>query len=222
MSSLIKSVTGYVAAPPEPFLVTHRTLERVQGLIDAVPLDQYILNVGAGSTNYGPRVINIDIFDSGTTTVIGSALELPFPDNSVDLVIMQGVLEHVRDADKTLKECVRVLKGGGIFYTEMPFMQPFHESPVDFRRCTLPGLSEMCLPLEHIDSGLHIGPASTLTWILRELLAGAISGGNPRLYPRLNSLIGWVVFPIKYFDYWLENKAYLHRIGSSFYYIGKK
>jgi SAM-dependent methyltransferase len=222
MSGLIKKTRAVIAAPPEPFLETERSKQRVRALIKSIPSNGAIVNVGAGYTNFGVRVINTDIFNSGTTDVISSALELPFADESVGLVVLQGVLEHVRDADLTLTECIRVLKKGGLFYTEMPFMQPYHESPIDLRRCTLPGLAEMCKPLREVESGMNIGPASTLTWIIRELFAGLFSGGDPYLYPRVNSLVGWVVFPLKYLDHWLEKKPHLHRIGSSFYFIGQK
>ena len=222
MTSLIKKTKALVAAPPVPFLVTARTQNRVLRMIDSMPDGAIILNVGAGFTNYGERVINLDIFDSGTTTVIASGLELPFDDEVADLIILQGVLEHVVDADKTLEECFRVMKRGALFYTEMPFMQPYHESPIDLRRCTRPGLPVLCQPLVEVETGIHIGPASTLTWIIREILAGVLSGGNEWLYPRVNSLVGWVVFPLKYADYWLEKKPYLHRIASSIYYIGRK
>jgi ubiquinone/menaquinone biosynthesis C-methylase UbiE len=191
-------------------------------MIDEMPSGSVILNVGSGYTDYGERVVNNDIFDSGTTDVIASALELPYADETADLVIMQGVLEHVLDAQRTLDECIRVMRPGARFYTEMPFMQPYHESPIDMRRCTLPGLAEMCKPLKHIESGMNVGPASTVTWITRELLAGLLSGGSEYYYPRISSLVGWVVFPFKYLDHWLEKKSYLHRIGSSFYYIGEK
>src|SRR5687768_13575955 len=171
MTGLIKKTRAVVAAPPEPFLETERSKQRLRKLIDSMPLQSTILYGGSGYAYLGERVINTDIFDSGTTDVISSALELPFDDESADLVILQGVLEHVKDADRTLEECIRVMKSGAHFYTEMPFMQPYHESPIDLRRCTLPGLAEMCKPLRHVESGMNVGPASTLTWIVRELLA---------------------------------------------------
>lgn len=181
-----------------------------------------ILNVGAGYADYGPRVINLDIFDSGTTDILASALALPFADGGVDLAILQGVLEHVEDADATVRECVRVLKPGGLFYTEMPFLQPYHELPIDLRRSTRPGLEKLCEPLVEVESGIHIGPASTLTWFIRELLAGVLSGGSWNVYRRINSLVGWVVFPLKYADYFLEKLPHLHVIASSCYYVGRK
>lgn len=222
MTGIVKRTRAILAAPPEPFLETDRTKRIVHELINTMPVNSVILNVGAGYSDLGERVINTDIFDSGTTDVISSALELPFADGSADLVILQGVLEHVLDAQRTLDECIRVMRPGAKFYTEMPFMQPYHESPIDLRRCTLPGLAELCRPLKHIASGMNVGPASTLTWITRELLASLLSGGNEYYYPRVNSLVGWFVFPFKYLDHWLERKPYLHRIGSSFYYIGEK
>ena len=222
MTSLIKKTRAAIAVPPEPFLESERSKLRLIGLIESLGENAVIVNVGAGFSDLGPRVINTDIFDSGTTNVISSALALPFADESIDLVIMQGVLEHVPDASRTLDECIRVIKQGGKLYTEMPFLQPYHEAPIDMRRCTLPGLAEMCKPLRLVESGMNVGPASTLTWITRELLAGVLSGGNERLYPRVSSLVGWFLFPFKYLDHWLETKPHLHRIGSSFYYIGEK
>jgi ubiquinone/menaquinone biosynthesis C-methylase UbiE len=222
MTSLLKKVSAVLAAPPEPFLETGRTARRVRGLVDAAGERALIFNVGAGYTSYGPRVVNVDIFDSGTTNIIASAMALPFADGCADLVILQGVLEHVRDAQSTLDECYRVLKPGGLFYTEMPFLQPYHESPIDMRRATRPGLAHLCEPLEEVESGIHIGPASVLTWVLRELLAQLISGGRFHVYRRVSSLVGWVVFPLRYADYVLERVPHLHTIASSCYYLGRK
>ncbi|PYS75765.1 MAG: hypothetical protein DMF66_18480, partial [Acidobacteria bacterium] len=131
-------------------------------------------------------------------------------------------LEHVRDAERTLSECYRVLKPGGLFYTEMPFLQPYHESPIDMRRATRPGLAHLCAPLEEVESGIHIGPASAMTWMLRELLAQLISGGSFDIYRRVSSLVGWVVFPLRYADYALERIPHLVTIASSCYYLGRK
>jgi SAM-dependent methyltransferase len=218
----LKKIRAVLAAPPEPFLVTARSKRRLQALVDSTPVAAIVLNVGAGYTFFGPRVVNVDIFDSGTTTVIASALALPFADGCADLVILQGVLEHVRDAERTLAECYRVLKPGGLFYTEMPFLQPYHESPIDMRRATRPGLSHLCAPLEEVESGIHIGPASALTWMLKELLARLVSGGNFDVYRRAAPLIGWVVFPLRYADYVLERIPHLDAIASSCYYLGRK
>ncbi|HEY3104447.1 MAG TPA: class I SAM-dependent methyltransferase [Pyrinomonadaceae bacterium] len=218
----MRSLKHVLATPPDPFLVTMRTQRRVGSLVASAGDNATILNVGAGYTDLGPRVINIDIFDSGTTDVIGSAMALPFPDACTDLVILQGVLEHVEDAAGTIAESVRVLKPGGLFYTEMPFLQPYHESPIDLRRSTKAGLATLCAPLVEIESGIHIGPAATFAWFTRELLARLLSGGRPRVYAKASSLIGWLVFPLKYVDYFFERIPHLHTVASSCYYLGRK
>ncbi|MEC4888429.1 MAG: methyltransferase domain-containing protein [Nitrospira sp.] len=41
---------------------------------------------------------------------------LPFPDDSHDLVIAEGVLEHVRSQEETLHECRRVLSSAGVAF----------------------------------------------------------------------------------------------------------
>ena len=45
----------------------------------------------------------------------GAGENLPFPNNSFDVVICCDVLEHVRDLPKVISEISRVLKSGGIF-----------------------------------------------------------------------------------------------------------
>ena len=222
MAIVPKKLSAFLASPPDPFLVTARSVQRVSALIEAAGPNATILNVGAGHTSLGDRVVNIDIFDSGTTDVIASAMALPFPDACADLVILQGVLEHVEDGASTLAESVRVLKPGGLFYTEMPFLQPYHESPIDLRRSTKAGLATLCKPLVEIESGIHIGPAATFAWFLREFWARLLSGGRPSVYAKASTVIGWLVFPIRYADHFFEKIPHLHTIASSCYYLGRK
>ena len=221
MGSLQK-IKSTVAAPPDPFIVTRRSQARVQELVSTAGEQATIFNVGAGYTDLGANVINIDIFDSGTTDLIASAMSLPLSDQCADLVILQGVLEHVQDAAGTIAESVRVLKPGGLFYTEMPFLQPYHESPIDLRRSTKSGLATLCAPLVEIESGIHIGPAATFTWLTREFLARLVSGGRPGVYAKASSIIGWILFPLRYADRFLERLPHLHTVASSCYFLGRK
>jgi ubiquinone/menaquinone biosynthesis C-methylase UbiE len=45
--------------------------------------------------------------------------ELPFPDNSFDIVVLSNVLDHVENPEKVLSEAARILKKGGIFHFEV-------------------------------------------------------------------------------------------------------
>jgi SAM-dependent methyltransferase len=57
------------------------------------------------------------------TFVTGSGESLPFPGGGFDCILSYDVLEHVCDVDKTVKECLRVLRVGGSLYAIFP---PFH------------------------------------------------------------------------------------------------
>lgn len=46
----------------------------------------------------------------------GTAENMPYPDNSFDVVYCCDVLEHVRDLNKAISEISRVLKSGGMFF----------------------------------------------------------------------------------------------------------
>jgi ubiquinone/menaquinone biosynthesis C-methylase UbiE len=49
------------------------------------------------------------------TFVIEDACSLNFPDNSFDVTMSFGMLEHFEDIDTPIKEAVRVLRPGGVF-----------------------------------------------------------------------------------------------------------
>lgn len=47
--------------------------------------------------------------------------ELPFGDESFDLLICNHVLEHIRDDSRALSECFRVLRHGGVAILQVPY-----------------------------------------------------------------------------------------------------
>lgn len=50
----------------------------------------------------------------------GAGEDIPLPDASVDLVVMNDVMEHVIDPGRVLTECARVLRPGGRLGTVFP------------------------------------------------------------------------------------------------------
>lgn len=52
--------------------------------------------------------------------VVGSILEIPFPENTFDVVVSSEVIEHTPDPYKALHEIYRVLKPGGIMVLSTP------------------------------------------------------------------------------------------------------
>lgn len=83
--------------------------------------DKRVLDVGSGQGVYQDFVSDFTGLDISSTAarfyhkpfVVGSATELPFPDNSFDAVWTLDVLEHVPQPERALSEMRRVLRPGG-------------------------------------------------------------------------------------------------------------
>lgn len=66
-----------------------------------------------------------------------SIVDLPYPDESFDIVISDQVLEHVEgDPYTAVDECHRVLKKGGYVIHTTCFINPVHGAPDDYWRFT--------------------------------------------------------------------------------------
>ena len=88
-----------------------------------------ILDVGAGSggivtefKNATNNLIGIDVDKKGISrnnfldrAIIGDAERLPIESNSVDVVVCQFVLEHLKNPEEVFREIYRVVKPGGRF-----------------------------------------------------------------------------------------------------------
>lgn len=138
-----------------------------------------MLNAGCGNRDIGPwlmaqgvqRLVNYDVASSLPDAVIGRLEAMPFPDNHFDAILCNAVLEHVGDAEAVMGELARVLTSGGHAVLAVPFLQPYHECPADFRRYTAEGLAAI-----GVKAGLRpfaINPvhssAQTLGWIAWEI-----------------------------------------------------
>lgn len=110
-----------------------------------------VLDIGSGNRSIAPflggenTIYCIDFPDTNSRytsipDIYGDACSLPIADESVDVILLLEVLEHVPSADRALKEVHRALKVGGSLYISVPFIYPIHDAPYDFRRFTLHGL----------------------------------------------------------------------------------
>lgn len=117
--------------------LTDYHLDFVRNLSSKIDLeDKVILEVGCGkgeilkfiASKYKPRyMVGIDPMISDVYKAEegdhwkmckGDALDLSFPNQSFDLVISVAAFEHISNLDQCLAEIKRVLKPGGVFYTE--------------------------------------------------------------------------------------------------------
>ena len=125
--------------PPGPCHDPRRP-ERLKRLWQRFPLGSVVLDVGAQNARLREDIITLDLAPFDGVDLVGNALRMPLASDSVDLIINTGVLEHVENVEKVVAEFHRVLRPGGVVYTEIPFMQGYHPDPTDFQRLTYQGL----------------------------------------------------------------------------------
>lgn len=186
---------------------TYKTKEgsrRQQRFIDGLGPDAVILNVGSGTDDYGPRVVNMDIDAFQNVDVVGRSEWLPVQSESVDGLITTGVLEHVGDLGATLREIDRVMRPGAQVFHEVPFIQGFHGT-IDYRRFTYQGTRDLVEHYELIDEGVAVGPSSALVWVLSQWLGMLFSFGNQRVYFIAARLFLKLTSPLRFFDSMLES-----------------
>ncbi len=140
-----------------------------------------------------------DVVIGSRTEAVFDASYLPLRSNSVDGVVVQAVLEYVLDPALVAAEIYRVLKPGGIVYSEMPFLQSVHGGRYDFTRLTHLGHLRLFRHFEEISSGACAGPATTLAWSLQQFFLGFVR--SPRLRDGMKIATGFLFFWIHFFDY---------------------
>lgn len=165
-------------------------------------------------------IIETDISFGPRTQIICDSHDLPFADNTFDLVIVQAVLEHVIDPIRCVAEIHRVLNDYGLVYAETPFIQQVHMRQYDFTRYTHLGHRRLFRNFTELKSGLVAGPGTALAWSYSYFLMSFAS--NRTMKNILKVFAYSTSFFLKYFDYVLLNKPGGYDAASGFYFIGEK
>jgi SAM-dependent methyltransferase len=115
------------------------------------------LDVGAGEINrYGKyfeasEYLRMDPIAAPGIDIVGSAYEIPFPEDSFDSVVSTQVFEHLADPIKAATEIRRVLRKGGCVLVTIPQVAPLHDEPGDYFRYTNHGLQALFGDFELIE-----------------------------------------------------------------------
>ena len=184
--------------------------------------DKVILNLGSGPRRHHQEIINIDAHPFLNVDIVADALNLPFRESSVDMVIAESLLEHLPEPQIAVREIMRVLKPGGHVYILIPFLYPFHASPDDFHRWTVSGIRRELKEFEEVDVGMRSGPVSAFLSTLMHLLASVFSLGSEKLYILFVNIFMMLLAPFKIFDwiFFLFPKSI--DAAAFIYYLGKK
>lgn len=191
-----------------------------------------VLNIGSGGkTGCGRRLwknidfnkfvlVNMDLGFGDSVNLLGNAQALPIKNNSIDVIIMQAVIEHLPDPSLAFSEVDRVLRPGGKLYIEMPFLQGYHADPHDYQRYTLRGLQTQLAGYTKLYAGVSVGPFCTLVWLLRDGFSSCFR--NRYLYLLSRFVLGWILSPVRYLDLLSRYNQAACRLANEYYYLCQK
>lgn len=209
--------------------MTYQWDPQVSRVIQEAGSSAVVVDFGAGGRRAAPHVKTVDFtWYPGTDYVVDlTTEETPIQAGSVDLVLCTGVFEHITDPDALTREAHRILRSGGMFHVEMPFMQVYHDDPIDERRFTVPGLRRYLnargFTVER--EGTHIGPTVALLGMI-------IAYVNLLLYaPNLPAkivcngvlaVLSWLIVPLKYLDHFVGRRRRAHELAFGIYASARK
>ncbi len=183
------------------------------------PLGRWNLYIGgAGSRVDG--FVNVDLFPLPGLTVVCDAENLPFRSDCFQRVECDAVLEHTPNPAAVMAEIHRCLKPDGFAHVVVPFCHPFHEYPRDYYRFSPDGLRKLVEPLEVSEIGWRTGPTATLLVFTLEYLK--LWFPNRLLKRAVYLVAGWILFPLRYLDWFLIGKKDAAQIGNHCYVWARK
>jgi SAM-dependent methyltransferase len=198
--------------------LTWQSDPQVEAVLRRAPEGARILDLGAGGRQIGPGVLCVDFIPFSNTRLVADVHRLPVRPESVDMVFATGLLEHVDDDRTVIAEMARILRPGGVVHVELPFLQQFHEDPIDCRRMTVDGLARELkrAGLEPLHSGFHIGPTVTILTLLAYYGAMLFEGKSKAsrvVSTGVFLALSGLFYPFKYLDRWLIRKRSAHRLA---------
>lgn len=200
---------------------------QIQDIVNRFGPEQLVVDIGAGGRRLANHVVTVDFLLLPQTDIVADICRLPLADETVDLVVATGVLEHVTDPGALLLEIRRVLRSNGRLHIEVPFLQQYHEDPIDNLRWTLPGLQRVLR--QHgfvpIESGCHIGPTVTLITLVAHYWQIVFEGPtllNKILANGIFWLLSLTLYPFKYLDALVGRKKNAYQLAFGIYATAQK
>jgi len=183
-----------------------------------------VLVIGGGAIGSGAEglycdpdidIIGTDVYASPFTCAIVDGHNLPFCSLAFEGVWIQAVLEHVLEPHIVAAQIFRVLKPGGLVYSEIPFMQQVHEGAYDFMRFTLSGHRWLFKQFEQIAAGPVGGAGTSSVWSFI-YLCRALGASN-----KVATLLSLPVFWLRFLDQLTKPRPNLDG-ASGTYFLGAK
>jgi SAM-dependent methyltransferase len=169
---------------------TTRTLSNLNLAKKEIFLSGKILDLGAGSLSGGSylnfikiskeaKVLRIDINEKikPDYKIDFEKDNLPFDEDSIDIILIFNLLEHIYNHQFLVKESFRVLKPKGLMIGCAPFLLRFHPSPKDFFRYSEEALKKLFneigfqeIQIEYIGYGPFVAAYSQIEYVFPKIL----------------------------------------------------
>jgi SAM-dependent methyltransferase len=107
-----------------------------------MPYKQLILS-GKSVTSYRGIDLKVNAEQNVYPDITWDGKHIPIGNESVDVVLLTEVIEHLQNPAEVLVEINRVLKKDGIIIGSTPFFWPLHEIPNDNRRFSPYGVEHL-------------------------------------------------------------------------------
>jgi SAM-dependent methyltransferase len=207
-----------------PKRITSDNVSRFVALLRSDVSSPRVLVIGGGTVGQGMaplyeasdiQVIAFDLYASPIIHFVADAHNIPLRGGAVDGVIVQAVLEHVLDPTQVAAEIWRVLKPGGLVYSETPFLQHVHEGAYDFTRFTESGHRYLFRHFDLIGSGVCGGPGTQLMWSIDYFVRGLFRSWTA------GKLAKFAFFWLQWFDR-LIPESYASDAASGCYFLGRR
>ncbi|NQX86243.1 MAG: class I SAM-dependent methyltransferase [Flavobacteriaceae bacterium] len=201
-----KSLKNSIRQNLLPSLSKDFTLTKRYEKLAQTHINGKILIIGAGDkiewykSVFGQKslLITSDIHSQFKPDIVFDSHQIPFANESFDLVIAGQVLEHTFKPWEVAKEIERVVKTSGNILIEVPFNFPYHSPPYDFFRFTFTGLRSLFTKCSLKEYEVAEGKASTIAVFNSQFLIESFSS---RIIRMLMLFIGRILFGwIKYLD----------------------
>jgi SAM-dependent methyltransferase len=203
--------SDYIPYPPD-----------LQGWITQRGAQAMVLEVGSGQRRLHPGVINLDIGPFPNVDIVADGAMLPFLDERLDFVILDVVLEHVKQPRQFIQEAQRVLIPGGLLYVALPFVHPYHGYPADYHRFSVDSLPLLTTGFTALKTGVLRGPMSALLNCFSDLPFLFTFSDNHKVYQATKGMVLIFTFWLKYLDKLLVKNQQAHRLAHTLYFFGEK
>lgn len=157
------------------------------------------------------ELIQIDIkkFEFVDMVVDAEILSEHFEEASFDLVLSTSMLEHTPRPDSVFCEVNKVLKPGGLFFVEVPWIYPLHAEPYDYWRFSMYGLESLASRsgFDVLSTGTVASPHGALYLFLKAYFSEVLSFGSSILYYGLDYIFSFILWPLGLLEFILRLKS---------------